>query len=162
MTDRCIFCGTEVGFLQKRKLWCGNTSQITCGACYKEYEPLSAVERAEAALNTGRAADSGTLFEYVERIRTIKEAKQEKIRAEEASRATDKKCLRCGGRMIDHGKLTFKLGEETYFMSDWNRLMSGALEMNVLRCEDCGKTEFFIYDLEEIREARKNEQEMRE
>ena len=45
-------------------------------------------------------------------------------------------------------------------MSDWNRLMSGSLEMNVLRCEDCGKTEFFIYDLEEIREARKNEQEL--
>ncbi|MBQ6834635.1 MAG: hypothetical protein IJO55_09505 [Lachnospiraceae bacterium] len=125
MADRCIFCREEVGLLQKRKLWCGNTVQILCGKCYKKYESLSAVERAEAALATGRAEDSTMLREYVERIRTIKEAKQEKIREEEA-----------------------------------NRLMSGSLEMNVLRCEDCGKTEFFIYDLEEIREARKNEQEL--
>ena len=160
MADQCIFCREEVGLLQKRKLWCGNTVQILCGKCYKKYESLSAVERAEAALATGRAEDSTMLREYVERIRTIKKAKQEKIREEEANRVTDKTCLRCNGRMVDHGKLTFKLGEETYFMSDWNRLMSGSLEMNVLRCEDCGKTEFFIYDLEEIREARKNEQEL--
>lgn len=157
MADRCIFCGEELGLLQKRKLWCGNTVQLLCGKCYKKYEPLSAVERAEAARNTGRAQDSGTLHEYVERIHMIKDAKKVQEKAEEEKRATDKKCLRCGGRMIDHGKVTFKLGEETYFMSDWNRLMSGSLDMNVLWCEDCGKTEFFIFDLNELREVREKE-----
>ncbi|MBQ6857635.1 MAG: hypothetical protein IJO13_11100 [Lachnospiraceae bacterium] len=47
-----------------------------------------------------------------------------------------------------------------YYVENVIKNMSHFLLWNVLRCEDCGKTEFFIYDLEEIREARKNEQEL--
>ena len=46
--------------------------------------------------------------------------------------------------------VTFKLGEETYFFSDLNRLMSGSLTMHLLRCETCGKVEFFIPDAKEL------------
>ena len=51
MDDRCIFCGTELGILQRKKLSCGNTTQILCKDCYPKYEPLSAVERAEDVMD---------------------------------------------------------------------------------------------------------------
>jgi len=55
MDDKCIFCGAVPGLLNKKKLYCGNTTQILCKDCYPQYKNLSAVERAEAALSSGRA-----------------------------------------------------------------------------------------------------------
>lgn len=54
--------------------------------------------------------------------------------------------------MLDYGPATFKLGEETYFFSDWNRLLTGAVTMNIFRCEKCGKVEFFAFDETEFDE----------
>ena len=48
--------------------------------------------------------------------------------------------------MLDYGPVTFKLGEETWLFSDWNRLITGAVTMTILRCEKCGKVEFFAFD----------------
>jgi len=55
--------------------------------------------------------------------------------------------------MLDYGAVTFKLGEETFFFSDMNRLASGSLTVNVLRCQGCGKTEFYIPNAEQLEKA---------
>ena len=146
MDEQCIFCGTELSMLNKKKLYCGNTTQILCKDCYSHYKNLSAVERAEAAFNSRRAADADALREYLVNIYHIKQEKEEERKKDNQCRATDLQCLRCEGKMLDYGPATFKLGEETIFFSDWNRLISGAVTMNVLRCEKCGKVEFFSVD----------------
>ena len=146
MDEKCIFCGTELSMLNKKKLYCGNTTQILCKACYSHYKNLSAVERAEAAFNSGHAADADALREYLVNIHHIKQKKEEERKKDNLYKATDLQCLRCEGKMLDYGPVTFKLGEETIFFSDWNRLISGAVTMNVLRCEKCGKVEFFSFD----------------
>ena len=116
MDDRCIFCGTELGILQKKKLYCGNTTQILCKDCYPKYKPLSAIERAEAALKTGRADRISELNNYLNTVNEARRKNAEERRAKNEERVTDLKCLRCAGRMVDYGPVTFKLGEETYFL----------------------------------------------
>jgi len=143
MDNRCIFCGEVLGTLQRKKLPCGNVPQILCRDCYPKYEGLSSVERAEAALKTGRADRAAELREYLEGIYAARQKKEDLRKAGEAKRATDMQCLRCSGRMLDFGPITFKLGEETYFFSDFNRFISGSLTMKVMKCETCGKLEFF-------------------
>ena len=146
MDGKCIFCGIELGLLNKKKLNCGNTMQTLCKDCYSQYKTLSAVERAEAALNTGRADSVDDLRTYLDNINHVKQEKEEERKRDNERRRTDLKCLRCDGYMLDYGPVTFKLGEETFFFSDWNRLMSGAVTMNIFRCEKCGKVEFFSFD----------------
>lgn len=152
MDDRCIFCGTELGILQKKKLYCGNTTQILCKDCYPKYKPLSAIERAEAALKTGRADRISELNNYLNTVNEARRKNAEERRAKNEERVTDLKCLRCAGRMVDYGPVTFKLGEETYFFSDLNRLISGSLQINIYKCENCGKVEFFAIDSKEFDE----------
>lgn len=146
MDNRCIFCGAELGLLNKKKLYCGNTNQVLCKDCYPQYEKLSAVERAEAALSSGRAENADELRSYLENVRQARQEEEESRKADKEKRFTGMKCIRCNGQMLDYGEATFKLGEETYFFSDLNRLMSGSVTMNVFRCEACGKVEFFAFD----------------
>ena len=148
--NRCIFCGRELSVLQRKKLHCGGTAQTLCGDCYGIYKTLPAIERAEAALKTGRAEESEKLREYLKPIYEAREQKEAEKQQKRENRQSDKKCLRCGGSMLYYGPLTFNLGEETYVFSDLNRLLSGSLTMDVLRCEACGKTEFFIPDAKEL------------
>ena len=150
MNDRCIFCGIELSVLSRKKLSCGNTTQLLCKDCYPKYESLSAVERAEAALKSGRATDSNELRKYLDNVRSAQKKKEEAQKASNDKRATNYECLRCKGRMLNYGPITFKLGEETYFFSDLNRLITGSLTMNLLRCEKCGKVEFFAFDEKEF------------
>ena len=90
MEDRCIFCGTILGKLQKRKLSCGNTEQILCKNCYPKYEPLSAIERAEAALKSGRAADAAELRKYLENVWDVQKKKEEEKLAAEKAKQEEK------------------------------------------------------------------------
>ena len=150
MKERCIFCGWELGRFQGKKLYCGNTDQTVCADCRNKYKALSAIERAEAAYQTGRAEDAASLRAYLDTVQQAREAREAEAAAKAERLITDLKCLRCNGAMLDHGPLTFKLGEETYFFSDLNRLMSGSLTMHLLRCENCGKVEFFIPDGEAL------------
>jgi len=152
MDDRCIFCGTELGLMNKKKLFCGNTTQILCKECYSRYKTLSAVERAEAALNSGRADGADRLQSYLADIHHLKQKEDEERKEDYERRITDLKCLRCNAQMLDYGLATFKLGEEKYFFSDLNRLISGSVSMNILRCEKCGKVEFFAFDGTEFEE----------
>ena len=150
MQGNCIFCRKELGLFQKKELSCGNTTQILCKECYEKYEPLSAVERAEAAFQTGRANDVVELKKYLENIWEAKAKKEEVRRQKNEKRVTDTECLRCQSKMIAYGPVTFKMGEETYWASDWNRLMTGSLTMNLLRCDNCGKVEFYLPNDEEL------------
>lgn len=143
MDNRCIFCGAELGVMNRKKLYCGNTRQNLCRDCYPQYSSLTVVERAEAALNSGRAEEADKLQSYLENVHQARHDEEESRKADKEKRVSGMKCLRCGGQMLDRGESTFKLGEETYFFSDLNRLMSGSLTMNIFRCEDCGKVEFF-------------------
>jgi len=144
MKDSCIFCGISLGRFQRKKLSCGYTTQILCEDCYERYASLSAEERAEAALQTGRAEEPGEIQEYLDNIRRGRQKRADEEKTKVEKKVTDKVCLRCQGKMLDCGPVTFKLGEESFFFSDWNRLMSGSLTMQLLRCEQCGKVEFYI------------------
>ena len=91
--------------------------------------------------------EKGISKDYMlERIGQANREKAEARKRENDQRRTGLTCLRCDGQMLDHGPVTFKLGEETFFFGDWNRLISGAVTMNILRCEKCGKVEFFAPD----------------
>lgn len=153
MADRCIFCRTELGLFQKKELSCGTTTQILCKNCYPKYEPLSAIERAEAAFRTGCATDVKELKKYLDNVWENKSKKEEARQEKNQKRQTDTDCLRCQSKMLDYGPITFKLGEETYWGSDWNRLITGSLTMNLLRCDNCGKVEFYLPDDEELQKV---------
>ena len=122
MEKICIFCGRSLGRWERKSLYCGNGTQTVCKECYEKYSPMTNVERGLLAWETGRAES----------------------REDREQKRTGKTCLRCGGEMLDLGSMKLKLGEETFFFSDWNRLASGSLDVQVLRCEDCGKAEFYI------------------
>ena len=153
MRNNCIFCEKELGTLQKKKLYCGHSTQTVCADCYRQYSKLDSVKRAEAALDTGRAEDEEKIREYLDPIREMEKAKAERQKAQDEQRKSGKACLRCGADMLDYGEVTFKLGEETFFFSDMNRLASGSLTVNVLRCQSCGKTEFYIPDARQLEKA---------
>lgn len=157
MKGNCIFCQKELGMMQRKKLSCGNTTQILCGDCYGRYKNLNALERAAAALETGRAEDEQQLKDYLTSVRDFQNAKAEQDKAEKEKMRSEKECLRCGTRMLDYGNVTFKLGEETFFFSDINRLASGSLTMNVLLCDNCGKAEFYIPDVKQLENAADDE-----
>lgn len=81
----------------------------------------------------------------MEQAERTREEKQEKEREDREQKRTGKICLRCGGEMLDLGSMKLKLGEETFFFSDWNRLASGSLDVQVLRCEDCLERQNFTF-----------------
>ena len=144
MEKICIFCGRSLGRWERKSLYCGNGTQTVCKECYEKYYPMTNVERGLLAWETGRAESREELREFVEQAERTREEKQEKEREDREQKRTGKICLRCGGEMLDLGSMKLKLGEETFFFSDWNRLASGSLDVQVLRCEDCGKAEFYI------------------
>ena len=143
MEKICIFCGRALGRWERKSLYCGNGTQTVCKECYEKYSPMTNVERGLLAWETGRAESREELREFVEQAGRTREEKQEKEREDREQKRTGKTCLRCGGEMLDLGSMKLKLGEETFFFSDWNRLASGSLDVQVLRCEDCGKAEVF-------------------
>ena len=144
MEKICIFCGRSLGRWERKSLYCGNGTQTVCKECYEKYSPMTNVERGLLAWETGRAESREELREFVEQAERTREEKQEKEREDREQKRTGKICLRCGGEMLDLGSMKLKLGEETFFFSDWNRLASGSLDVQVLRCEDCGKADFYI------------------
>ena len=144
MEKICIFCGRSLGRWERKSLYCGNGTQTVCKECYEKYSSMTNVERGLLAWETGRAESREELREFAEQAERTREEKQEKEREDREQKRTGKTCLRCGGEMLDLGSMKLKLGEETFFFSDWNRLASGSLDVQVLRCEDCGKAEFYI------------------
>ena len=60
------------------------------------------------------------------------------------------KCPKCGGPMLQYDPVSIKLGEETFLFSDLNRLMTGSLTVQPNRCKECGYTEFFTPNENEL------------
>lgn len=146
MEKQCVFCKKPLGRWEKRLLYCGNVNQSVCKECFDKYSGRSNVELGFLAYETGRAESADQLKEFVERMQKVREENEEKKKEERQKRLTGKKCLRCGGEMLNHGSMKLKLGEETFFFSDLNRLVSGSMAVNALRCESCHKAEFYILD----------------
>lgn len=149
MEKCCVFCGKTLGRWEKKSLYCGNTTQNVCRECFDKYAGRTNVELGLLAYETGRAESAEELGKFVEQMKKTKEEEDEKKRELRQKRITGKKCLRCGGEMLNMGSMKLKLGEETFFFSDLNRLISGSMSVEVLRCEGCGKAEFYIPDEEE-------------
>lgn len=133
----CAFCGKSVGFFTRDALFCCNTSQPVCRDCYSQYLNVPDQERAEFLLRSGYPEDRETLRQNYETQRRWEEEAR-------SARLSGLTCPRCGGAMLRRGRQTFKLGEETLFFSDLNRLASGSLELELLACEKCGKVEFYL------------------
>ena len=53
------------------------------------------------------------------------------------------KCLRCNGQMEYQGRRKIQLGEFGLIVGNLSNLFSGAMELDVLVCPNCGKVEFF-------------------
>ena len=52
-------------------------------------------------------------------------------------------CLRCDGDMQLLGRHKIQLGQTGWLTGNWNNLLSGALEVNIFICSNCGKIEFY-------------------
>ncbi len=135
MAKVCVFCGKELSVLNRSSVFCG-VNQPACKNCSGRIGNLPFAERCQIALDSGRVEDATHVQAALDETRVMKEQQRSKV-------LTEKICLRCGGQMLQYGVETFKLGEETFFFSDLNRLASGAIELALLRCETCGKIEFF-------------------
>ncbi len=52
-------------------------------------------------------------------------------------------CLRCGETMEDLGCEEIQLGHYGFFSGHLSNLFSGALDVRIYACPNCGKLEFF-------------------
>ena len=52
-------------------------------------------------------------------------------------------CIRCGGRMAHIGRERIQLGKFGVLTGWLDQLFSGALAVDIYRCEQCGKLEFY-------------------
>lgn len=138
----CAFCGKELGIFDRNTLLVGNTSQPACKDCWNQLFDLSQEERARRALESGRPADPEALRSFLEAEEARRQAQQEERRRKYA---TDLTCLRCGGEMFRYGHKLIPLGDEGLlgpvlrdgFLTPW-------MEVDILRCEQCGRAEFFL------------------
>lgn len=137
MAEQCIFCEKPLSLFTRKELLCCSTLQPVCGDCFKEVSKLPSDERGRKALATGRAVATDLLRQNLA-------AQEAEARAKREKTLTDKVCLRCGAPMLSLGRQQFQLGEHTFFMGDMNHLLAGSLTLDVLRCEQCRKVEFFL------------------
>ncbi len=52
-------------------------------------------------------------------------------------------CLRCGTKLEYAKRTKIQLGEAGWILGDLPHLLSGAMEVDIYACPDCGKLEFF-------------------
>lgn len=154
MAKRCIFCRKEFGLFGGGMVLCGDVDEPVCSDCTGMLSGLSPLERAEKALETGRALEPEQLEKYLFREKVRRE--QELARLEQARQAirTDKTCLRCGGPMEKYGTKLFHLGDEG-FLGPVARdgLFASWLEVEIIRCAQCGKAEFYLPEPPELPEV---------
>ena len=154
MAKNCIFCGEELGAFSGKKLNCAGYAENVCADCYNKYRELDGIERAHAILDTGRAAHAEGIREYLnDRIRSEQKARERAKQEEEefsSKHPETGKCPKCGGPLLQYGPLLIKLGEESVLFSDLRRLMAGSLTVRADRCRECGYTEFYTPNEEEL------------
>lgn len=149
MAKRCIFCGKEFGLFGGCLIQCGDSDLSVCSACYDQLSPLSPKERAEKALATGRAPNPQALQAWLEQDEAwLEELRARQERARQAI-STDKTCLRCGGPMERYSDKRFFLQPMVQDI-----LSPIYLKVEVLRCAQCGKAEFYIPQPPELPEIK--------
>ena len=136
MSTVCALCGKKLSPFTREPLPCGDQQELFCSKCYDRVFDLSPLRRAHLLLSEGHPADPDGLRQALD-----------DQQARQTARRTGKTCLRCGGEMLRRGEYQLKLGEETFFFSDLNRLISGSMTVEVLCCEQCGKLEFFAPEI---------------
>ncbi len=154
MAKRCIFCGKEFGLFGGGLIMCGGTDQPVCSDCSGLLSQLSPVERAEKALETGRASEPKELEKFLLREQSRQE--REAARIEQARQAirTDKTCLRYGGPMEKYGMKRFHLGDDGLLGPvARDGLFASWLEVEIIRCAHCGKAEFYLPEPPELPEV---------
>ena len=52
-------------------------------------------------------------------------------------------CIRCGGRMKSLGQNKIQLGQHGLLLGDLSHLLNGALVVEIFKCKNCRKLEFF-------------------
>ena len=55
-------------------------------------------------------------------------------------------CIRCGGKMQSIGTERLQLGQAGLLTGTLRNILSGALEVSIYICSDCGKIEFYAAD----------------
>ena len=141
MAKRCVFCGKNLSFFDEKTLLCGNTLQRVCSACWAGMQELDQEERGRRALDTGRAEEAETIRAFLD---SQEQKRRTMAQAREALK-TDKRCLRCGGVMERYGRRQLHLGEESLFGTvARDGLFASWLTVDILRCADCGRAEFFL------------------
>lgn len=60
------------------------------------------------------------------------------------------RCLRCGGTMELLRREFLQLGKTGWVLGDLDNLLTGALNVDILCCSDCGKLEFFRGEWSEL------------
>lgn len=141
MARICVFCGKELGVFERDTLLAGNVSQPACKQCWNRLFEMPQEERGRLALETGRALEPEKIMANLERYR---EREEKKAKARQALR-TGEKCLRCGGPMEQCGLKRFHLGEEGLFGPvARDGLLASWLEVEVHRCAQCGRGEFYL------------------
>lgn len=141
MARICVFCGKELGVFERDTLLAGNVSQPACKQCWNRLFEMPQEERGRLALETGRALEPEKIMACLERYR---EREEKKAKARQALR-TGEKCLRCGGPMERCGLKRFHLGEEGLFGPvARDGLFAAWLEVEVYRCAQCGRGEFYL------------------
>lgn len=56
------------------------------------------------------------------------------------------RCLRCGSEMRFVKRERLQLGKTGWLLGDLDNLLAGALDVDILCCDQCGKLEFFRGD----------------
>ena len=154
MAKKCIFCGEEIPAFSGMKLDCGGYTETVCADCFEKYHELQGIELAKRILATGKAKNHVGIRDYMNyQIKFEQKALERKKKEEEEfnnRHPETGKCPKCGGSMRQYGPITFKLGEETVLFSDFNRLMSGSMAVRLDRCRECGYTEFYTPNENEL------------
>ena len=149
MAKRCIFCGKEFGLFGGGLVTCGDTEQPACSDCSRLLSDLSPTERAEKALETGRAVEAESLQKYLIREKLRQERESAQIEQARQAIRTDKTCLRCGGPMEKYATKLLHLCDEG-LLGPMDGLFALWPKVEILRCANCGKAEFFLPEPPEL------------
>ena len=58
-------------------------------------------------------------------------------------------CTKCGTEMLFLGRESIQLGETTWFLGDLGNLLSGSLNVEIYRCPNCRKLDFYDWETNE-------------
>ena len=145
MANFCALCGTSISFFSKGELTCCGESQQFCPTCYETLYDLNHFERTRILLERGRPVNPEKMRPILEQYDQEQADKQAAREAKKNASLVDTLCLRCGIPMRSLGTHFVKLGRYNYGISysKDNLYRAGSIQVHMLHCETCGKTEFF-------------------